>query len=195
VRETGIIAINLEQGDDLVSVLLTSGHDTIFIASARGMAVRFSEDDVRPMGRSSTGVIGIRLEDKDAVVDAIIAHENEAVLTVTENGYGKRTESGEYRHINRGGKGVINIITSERNGKVVAVRGTGDNHDVMLISKNGITIRTPATGISVIGRNTQGVRIMNLRAGDKVVACTVVEHENGDANDTQPTPDTGGPSQ
>ena len=181
VRENGIIAINLEEHDDLVSVLLTSGHDTIFIATANGMAVRFSESDVRSMGRNSTGVIGIRLEEKDRVVEGIIAHENLTILTVTENGFGKRTDAAEYRHINRGGKGVINILTSDRNGKVAAVRCVDDTKDLMLISKNGITIRTPTSGISTIGRNTQGVRIMRLKDSDKVIACTVVEHENGDA--------------
>jgi len=184
VREGGIIALNLEEGDDLISVLLTTGNDTVFIASANGNAVRFSEQDIRPTGRSSTGVIGIRLEEKDKVVGAIITHDTHTVLTITENGYGKRTEAGEYRHINRGGKGVINIITSDRNGKVVAIRDVIDDQDIMLISKNGITIRTPASGISVIGRNTQGVRIMNLKDGDKVVACTVVQPEN-----EEPTPE------
>jgi DNA gyrase subunit A len=186
VRQSGINAINLEQNDDLVQVLLTTGHDTIFLASKDGMAVRFSEEDVRGMGRSSTGVIGIRLTDKDEVADAIISHENQAILTVTENGYGKRTESEEYRHINRGGKGVINIMTNDRNGHVVAVRSVEETKDVMLISKSGITIRTPATGISVIGRNTQGVRLMNLKAGDKVVACTVLDHEE----DVEPVSET-----
>jgi DNA gyrase subunit A len=179
VRESGIIALNLEEQDDLVTVLLTSGHDTIFIATADGMAVRFSEEDVRAMGRNSTGVIGIRVEAKDRVVDAIIAHENQAILTVTENGYGKRTDAADYRHITRGGKGVINILTSDRNGQVAAVRCVDERHDLMLISKNGITIRTPVSGVSVIGRNTQGVRLMRLKEGDKVIACTVVEHENG----------------
>jgi DNA gyrase subunit A len=180
VRESGIIALNLQEHDALVSVLLTSGTDTIFLASRKGMAVRFSEEDVRAMGRNSTGVIGIRLAEKDEVVDAIISHDNQQVLTVTENGYGKRTAVEEYRHISRGGKGVINILTSERNGKVAAVKSVSDAQDIMLISAQGITIRTPASGISSIGRSTQGVRIMNLRDGDKVVACTVLDHENGD---------------
>jgi DNA gyrase subunit A len=179
VREGGIIAINVEEHDDLISVLLTTGHDTIFLASAGGMAVRFSEEDVRATGRNSTGVIGIRLE-KDEVIGAVISHENETILTITENGYGKRTESADYRFISRGGKGVINIITSERNGHVVAVKSVDEKFDVMLISKNGITIRTPVSGISVIGRNTQGVRLMNLKGGDKVVACTIVDHDNGE---------------
>jgi DNA gyrase subunit A len=139
------------------------------------MAVRFSEDDIRPTGRNSTGVIGIRMDEKDTVVDAIISHESQSILTITENGYGKRTASEEYRHISRGGKGVINIITSERNGAVCAIKSVDEAKDIMLISKNGITIRTPVSGISIIGRNTQGVRLMNLKAGDKVVACTLVE--------------------
>jgi DNA gyrase subunit A len=177
VRQNGIIALNLEQGDALIDVLLTSGSDTVFIASRDGMAVRCSENDVRPMGRTSTGVIGIRLEQGDAVVDALISHENATILTVTEHGYGKRTEAQEYRHIARGGKGVINILTSERNGKVVAVKAVREGEDIMLISRSGITIRTPVADVRVIGRNTQGVRLMQLRADDAVVACAVVAQE------------------
>ena len=177
VRNNGIIALNLEDGDTLVNVLLTDGKATILLASADGMAVRCSEDEVRAMGRGSTGVYGIRLEKGDAVVGAVLSGENETILAVTEHGYGKRTPPDEYRHISRGGKGVINIITSERNGKVVAVSSVRDDQDVMLISKNGVTIRTPTTGISVIGRNTQGVRLMRLESGDRVVACTIVERE------------------
>ncbi len=183
VRQNGIIALNLEEGDELVDVLHTSGSDTIFIATADGMAVRCSEDEVRAVGRGSTGVIGIRMEKGDAVVSAVLSKENETILAITANGYGKRTAPDEYRHISRGGKGVINIITSERNGKVVAVRSVRDNQDVMLISKGGITIRTPATGISLIGRNTQGVRIMRLEDKDKIVACTIID---GDEEDTAP---------
>lgn len=188
VRESGIIAINIDEHDDLVSVLLTSGTDTIFIASRNGMAVRFSEEDVRSMGRNSTGVIGIRLDEKehDAVVGAFIAHENKSVLTVTENGYGKRTDTAEYRHINRGGKGVINILTTDRNGKVAAVKAVSEDKDLMLISKNGITLRTPVSGISMIGRSTQGVRLMRLGAGDKVIASALVDHESDDVEDVEP---------
>ena len=181
VRQTGIIAIKLGEEDALVDVLLTGGDDTVFIASADGMAVRCSESEVRPMGRGSAGVRGIRLAKSDKVVSAILLEDGETVLTVTENGYGKRTLPGEYRHIGRGGKGVINIIANERNGKGVSVQGVRDDQDVMLISKNGITIRTPVTGIGVIGRSTQGVRLMRLEPADAVVACTVVERENGDA--------------
>ena len=179
VRDTGIIALNLEENDDLVTVLLTSGQDTVFIASADGMAVRCSEEDVRPTGRNSTGVIGIRLEKDDAVVDAVLSRDVETILTITENGYGKRTGTDEYRHISRGGKGVINIMTSERNGRVVAVKSVTEDKDIMIISKNGITIRTPASGINVIGRNTQGVKLMNMKNDDKVVACTIIEQDNG----------------
>ncbi len=177
VRQSGIIAINLLEGDALVDVLLTRDKDVVFIASASGMAVRCSEDDVRPMGRNSTGVRGIRLEEGDEVVDALVLRESASVLCVTENGFGKRTLADEYRHIARGGKGVINIITSERNGKVVATKAVRDDQDIMLISRNGITIRTPASGVRVIGRNTQGVRLMDLRDDDTVVACTVVDPE------------------
>ncbi|MDD9953537.1 MAG: DNA gyrase subunit A [Candidatus Woesearchaeota archaeon] len=178
IRVTGVNAINLNEDDNLVDVLLTNGEDTIFIASAQGMAVKCSEQDARPMGRTSTGVRGIKLGKDDYVVDALISKENESILTITENGYGKRTSPTEYRHINRGGKGVRNIITSERNGHVVVAKSVRPDEDIMLMSKNGITIRTPVQDVRVIGRATQGVRIMNLKPGDNVVACTVVEKED-----------------
>lgn len=195
IRQNGIIALNLEEGDTLVAVLPTSGHDTIFMATAEGMAVRCSETDVRSMGRGSTGVRGIRLADGDEVVGAIISHDNQAILAITENGYGKRTLPEEYRHINRGGKGVANIKTSDRNGRVVAVRSVDEHQDVMLISKSGITIRMPVSSISIIGRNTQGVRLMNLRDGDIVVACTVVDHEESSEENTDAPSSTSPPSE
>lgn len=180
-RQNGIIAIKLNEGNDLVSVLKTNGEEQVLIASKSGQAVKFHEGDVRGMGRNSAGVRGIRLKGNDIVIDAIKADDTKSILTITENGYGKRTSIADYRLIGRGGSGVINIICSERNGGVVAVRSVDGTEEIMLASKNGTVIRTPVSQINEIGRNTQGVRIMNLREGDKVVACARVVSENADA--------------
>jgi len=180
-RQGGIIAITLDDGDSLVNAVLTDGNKEIIIATKEGIAARFHERDARPIGRTARGVRGINLEDtdtiKDEVVGMIIADKDHSILSVTENGYGKRTPVEDYRLINRGGKGVINIQCSERNGHVVSVNAVTDEDEVMLISRNGVIIRTSASGISCIGRNTQGVRLMKLRESDNVVAATKIAKE------------------
>jgi DNA gyrase subunit A len=176
-RKGGIIAINLEQGDELIDVILTNGKQQILLATKKGNAVRFREEDARAIGRSGKGVIGIRLREDDEVIGMVDADDTKTLLTVTENGYGKRTAISEYRLINRGGSGVINIQCSERNGNVVAVKSVTDNDDIIFISRSGIIIRTPAKGISRIGRNTQGVRLMSLEQNDKVVAAARIIKE------------------
>ncbi|MBN2052314.1 DNA gyrase subunit A [Candidatus Woesearchaeota archaeon] len=178
-RQGGIIAINLNSGDEVVEVLMTDGKQQILMASACGQAVKFSEADVRIVGRNSFGVRGIRLNKGDEVIGMIIAKDNETILTITENGYGKRSLLEEYRFINRGGKGVRNILCSDRNGKVVDVKAVTDNDEIMVVSQKGIIIRMPVKNINVIGRNTQGVRIMKLEEKDKVVSIAKVEANNG----------------
>ncbi len=168
-RNGGIIAINLDEGDDLIDVALTDGNQNVLIATANGSAARFNEKDARPIGRTARGVIGIRLRNDDKVVGMVIPSDDEYILTVTENGYGKRTLASEYRLIGRGGLGVINIKTTERNGKVAGIKCVTDDDQIMLISKEGIVIRTGVDQISSMGRNTQGVKIMRLRDNDKVV--------------------------
>ncbi|MBI2654570.1 DNA gyrase subunit A [Candidatus Woesearchaeota archaeon] len=177
-RRHGIVAITLEQGDELINVELTDGNQQIILATKNGLAVRFEEKGVRPTGRSAQGVRGITLKDNDEVIGMVVASDEKTLLSVTENGYGKRTPISEYRLINRGGSGVINIQCSERNGKVVNICPVTGNDDVLFISKNGIIIRVPAKDISIIGRNTQGVRIMKLEANDKVVSAVKVAREN-----------------
>ena len=177
-RRHGIVAIKLEQTDELINVELTDGNQQIILATKNGNAVRFEERNVRATGRSAQGVRGISLKDNDEVIGMVVASDEKTLLSVTENGYGKRTSIADYRLINRGGSGVINIQCSERNGTVVSICPVTDNDDVIFISKNGIIIRVPATDISVIGRNTQGVRIMKLEANDKVVAAVKVAREN-----------------
>ena len=138
------------------------------------MAVKFKEKDARPVGRASRGVIGIRLKENDYVIGMIIADDKKALLTITENGYGKRTLIDNYRLINRGGSGVINIQCTERNGKVVSINSINGNDELILISRRGIVIRMLANGISLIGRNTQGVRLMRLSNDDNVVSAAKI---------------------
>ncbi len=167
-RNGGIIAIGLRDNDELVNVRLTPGILKFVIATKKGVAVKFDEKDVRPMGRGATGVKGITLEKDDEVVGLEVAMEIGDLLTVTEHGYGKRTPITEYRLIRRGGKGVINIQTTDRNGDVVGIKTVMEKDEIMCISEKGVIIRIPVTDISKIGRNTQGVRIMKLREGDRV---------------------------
>ena len=147
-RKTGIVAITLDEKDELIHVEMTDGNQQIMLATKNGNAVRFEEKDVRPTGRSAQGVRGITLKDKDEVIGMVVASDEKALLTVTENGYGKRTPISEYRLINRGGSGVINIQCTERNGNVVSICPITDNDDIILMSKKGIIIRVPATDIS-----------------------------------------------
>lgn len=176
-RKGGIAAISLDAADELIEVLLTDGTKQVLIATEQGMAVHFKETDVRPMGRTAQGVIGIRLRQDDNVIGAVVAEKEKTILTVTELGYGKRTDIQEYRIISRGGVGVQNIKVTDKNGKAVAVQAVKDDDELMLISQNGIIIRTPASGISSIGRATQGVRVMRLDQGDKVVSAAKIAKE------------------
>ncbi len=180
-RAAGIIGLGIEDGDELIAARLTDGRNHVLLSTARGMAIRFEESDVRPMGRTAYGVKGITLDAGDAVVSAESlppAAEGIAaptILTVTANGYGKRTELAEYRVQTRGGKGIITIKTTERNGPVVAAAAVADAEEVMIITNGGMLIRMPAKGISVIGRNTQGVRLIALESKEEqVVAAALV---------------------
>jgi len=179
-RNGGIIAINLDETDELVKVLKTNGSNNIMIATSKGQAIRFNERDARPIGRGAKGVRAITLAKEDKVIGAIIAKEDATIFTITENGYGKRTSIPEYRLIRRGGKGVRNIICSGRNGKVVEIRQVYDDDEVIIISKLGQTIRTICSQISIIGRNTKGVRIMKLKDNDKVKSVAKVVNDNNE---------------
>jgi len=173
-RKGGIIAITLDGEDGLINVKLTDGSKQIILATKNGAAVRFKEGDVRATGRSAQGVRGIRLRENDEVIGMVVADDRKNLLSVTENGYGKRTKVADYRLISRGGSGVRNIICSERNGKVVSINSVSDDDDVLFISQRGIVIRVPVSNISVIGRATQGFRLMRLGEGDRVVATTKI---------------------
>ena len=169
-RQGGIIALGVEQQDALIDAVLTSGGDQILLATRDGMAIRFSEEDARPMGRTAYGVKGIELDEGDAVVALNVVSDAGSVLTTCENGYGKRTDIEEYRVQNRGGKGLINVKTSGRNGKVVGVNFLVADEGVMLITEKGMIIRLNTADISSIGRNTQGVRLIQLEEGDHLVS-------------------------
>ncbi len=174
-RGAGIIALGIEEGDELIAARLTSARDHLLLSTAQGMAIRFGESDARAMGRTAYGVKGITLEAGDEVVAAEVLPAPvegapvPTILTITRNGYGKRTELGEYRLQSRGGKGLITIKTSERNGPVVAAARILDSEEVMLITNAGMLIRMAASGISVIGRNTQGVRLITLESKEEQV--------------------------
>ncbi len=185
-RKTGIIAINLETGDELMDVRHTDGKCEIIIATANGIAIRFKETDVRPMGRNSRGVRGIRLDKGDYVVGMEAVTKDDIFLTATENGYGKRTEVGKYRLQTRGGHGVKNMKTSDRNGKVIGIKKALDGDDLMLMTQKGQTIRLACSSVTLKGRNVQGVRLVRLDEGDKLAAiATVVKEESGDENGQQ----------
>jgi len=180
-RAGGIIALSVEDDDALIEAVLTSGADEILLATRDGMAIHFSEEDVRPMGRAAYGVKGIELEEADEVVALEVVAAGGTVLTVTENGYGKKTSLDEYRVQSRGGKGLINIKTAGRNGKVVGVKFLKGDEGVMLITEKGMIIRLNTADISTIGRNTQGVRLIQLEEGDHLVSVArLAEREEGE---------------
>ncbi len=170
VRSAGIIALGIEDGDSLVAVKITDGTKDVLLSTAQGMSIRFPEAEVRSMGRSAYGVKGITLEENDWVVGADVVEPGATILTVTENGYGKRTEEAEYRSQGRGGKGIIDIKTTERNGRVVGIVQVKDTDQVMLVTNGGMLIRMKVAEISVIGRNTQGVRLISLESATEKVS-------------------------
>ncbi|MFT4261189.1 MAG: DNA gyrase subunit A [Candidatus Woesearchaeota archaeon] len=169
-RRNGIIACTLDEGDEVVGVKLTTGSDEVMLATRKGMACKFNEQDARPIGRTSRGVKGITLKGDDKVVSMIIVNDETDVLTLTSKGYGKRTVASMYRLINRGGKGVININCTSKNGEVVSVKSVLGDEQLMLTTKKGMVVRTKVESISSIGRNTQGVRVIRLREDDELMA-------------------------
>jgi len=170
VRCTGIIAINLDEDDELVETKLTDGDNEIVLGTKWGQAVRFQESDVRSVGRPARGVIGVRLSEGDEVVSMAVVTPDSILLTITENGFGKLSRVEDYRKTKRGGKGVITIKTTERNGPVVAVKEVADSDELIVTSQHGMIIRVPVDQIRLTGRATQGVTIMKLREGDTVCA-------------------------
>ncbi|UCD62702.1 MAG: DNA gyrase subunit A [Candidatus Zixiibacteriota bacterium] len=177
-RKMGVNAMNLPGDDELIEASLTDGSYEIVLATRKGMAIRFPEDKVRAMGRASYGVKGINLGKGDYCIGMVVVKRDSTLLVVTENGYGKRTSIDDYRVTNRGGKGVINVKTSERNGEVVAIKEVLDQDELILITKKGIANRQPVKDIKVIGRATQGVRLITLKKGDLVIDVARVARES-----------------
>lgn len=184
IRTNGLIAINLHEDDELISVRLTDGSKHVVIGTRNGMLIRFDENDIRPMGRTAAGVKGIKLREDDYVVGMEIVEENQEILVVTEKGYGKRTPESEYRIQNRGGVGIKTIQITEKNGPMCAIKTVGGTEDIMLITNNGILIRMDVNDISCIGRNTQGVRLIRLAEDECVATVARVKKENDDEETT-----------
>ncbi|MBD3233407.1 MAG: DNA gyrase subunit A [candidate division Zixibacteria bacterium] len=178
-RKVGIIAINVPKEDRLIEVGLTDGTCDIILATRNGQAIRFHEQVIRAMGRTAYGVKGISLSKDDICIGMVVIRREATLLTVCEHGYGKRSPISAYRITNRGGKGIINIKTSERNGKVITIKEVVDEDELMLISYKGIIVRIAISTIKPIGRNTQGVKLMNLGKGDKIVDVARIAEENG----------------
>jgi DNA gyrase subunit A len=178
-RRVGIQAIDLESEDRLIEAKVTDGERQIVLAKAMGKAIRFAEEEVRPMGRTARGVRGVFVDPDDEVVGMVALERGGSLIVVTEQGFGKRTTIDDYRVTRRGGKGIITVKANERNGKLVAIREVTDSDELMIITRHGIVIRLAVSGVSMMGRNTQGVRMINLDEGDAVigVARLVTEEE------------------
>ncbi|MBN1341123.1 MAG: DNA gyrase subunit A [Phycisphaerae bacterium] len=184
-RPSGIIALTLDPDDQLIDVAMTQGEDQIVLGSRNGQAIRFSETDVRAMGRGARGVKGMTLTGDDRVVDMVVPRPNASLLTVCEKGFGKRTPIDDYRITRRGGKGVINIRVTERNGRVVALKAVEDEDELMVITANGIMLRTDLSALREIGRATQGVKIIRVDDGDRVAAVARIARDEDDVADEE----------
>jgi DNA gyrase subunit A len=185
----GIIAVSLDEGDELIGAKITHGDNYIFLGSHRGQAIRFREEDVRAMGRQARGVRAMSLAHDDYLVGMEVVEKEGLLLSIAENGYGKRTQLETYRLTSRGGKGVINMKTTNKTGRVVDVLLVKEDSDVMIVSQNGKMIRIESSTIRQAGRSTQGVRLVNLEEGDKVAAASVLqEAEEVPPDDTETLP-------
>ncbi|MEX2399379.1 MAG: DNA gyrase subunit A [Rhodothermales bacterium] len=192
-RVDGIIAISIVEDDVLIEAQLTSGNADVLLAASNGKSVRFHEEDARPMGRNTRGVRGISIEDDDRVVGMVVFEDGEReVLAISENGYGKRSRLDEYRVQSRGGKGILTIKTTEKTGRLVAVKGVLDSDDLMIVTENGLMIRMNVADISTLGRNTQGVRLINLKSNDAIADVTrLVVDDEEEAEDEEDAADDG----
>jgi DNA gyrase subunit A len=178
----GIIALSLDDGDELIAARLTHGNEYIFIASHEGMAIRFKEDEVRAMGRQARGVRAMTLAENDDVVAVVVVGEEDLMLSISENGFGKRTPITEYRLTGRGAKGVINMKTTPRIGKVLNVLSVKEDTELVIITQNGKIIRIESANIRQAGRSTQGVKLVSLDEGDRVAAASCIPESEGGKN-------------
>ena len=182
-RAGGIIAMGIEEGDAVIAVQVTDGTAEVFIGTRSGMAIRFPETDVRPMGRTAYGVRGISLRDEDYVVAMEVVRPGGTLLTVTEQGFGKRTEIEEYRVQARGGVGIINIATTDRNGQVVGVAYVQEGDELLLITQQGMILRMQTNDVRAIGRATQGVKLIDIEGDDKVVSIAKLAEKEDETPD------------
>lgn len=185
IRKGGLIAVHLREDDTLIDVKLTDGHQEVIMGTAQGMSIRFPESDVRSMGRAATGVKGITLDEDDQVIGMDVVDPEQDVLIVTTKGYGKRTPVSEYRIQSRGGKGIKTINVTEKNGSVVSLKVVKDEEDLMIITSSGTLIRTSMSGISTMGRNTQGVKLINIREDDSVATVCRSDKSEEEPNDEE----------
>ncbi len=177
-RKAGIIAITIEDKDDLVDAKLTDGKQEIILGTHEGMALRFKETDVREMGRTAKGVTGIRLDKKDYVIGVVALKRDQAsILVVSDKGYGKRSDVSDYRITKRGGKGIITMKATDKTGQMIAIREVVDNEDLMIITENGMVIRLKMSDIRTMGRNTQGVRLVKLKEDDTISDITSIQED------------------
>ena len=188
VRRMGIIAINLSEDDRLIQVRLTNGNDDIILTTRSGATIRFNEADVRTMGRGATGVRGIRLLGDNVVCACDVVEEGATLLIACENGYGKRTPFEDFRKTRRGGQGIIGIQTTERNGPVVAAYAVREEESLVMVTANGMMVRSPVDQVRLCGRNTQGVRLINLEEGDKLVSASVAPAEDEECDKAETIP-------
>jgi len=198
-RRVGIVAITMEEGDRLIGAKVTDGNREIVLAKAKGKAIRFHEKEVRAMGRAAKGVRGATVDSDDEVIGMVTLERNGSIVVVTEKGFGKRTTIDDYRVTRRGGKGVITVKASARNGLLVGIREVVDSDELMIITRNGIILRLAVSGVSMLGRNTQGVKMINLDEGDEVMAVVPVVREEveeeGEANGDEGEAGIGAPTE
>jgi len=187
IRANGIIAIKLDEDDDLIAVRISNGEQEIMLSSSGGKAIRFAETDARPMGRATRGVTGMRMPRGDTVIGMTLVVEGASLLAVSENGFGKRTSVNEYSRQKRGGQGVFTLKTGGRNGAMIGALQVGDEDQVMMMTDTGRLVRIRMNGVSVIGRNTQGVKLINCSADENVIgAVRVAEHQtDGEADEEE----------
>jgi DNA gyrase subunit A len=184
VRATGICGINIDKDDELIDVQVCDQNSDIVLATKDGMSIRFHQGEARDMGRATTGVKGIELEKDDEVIGMVVVRRDATLLVVSEKGYGKRSELVDYRVQKRGGKGIITLKKTDKTGSIVALKEVIPEDELMMITRHGVIIRLPVDGIRVIGRNTQGVKVMNLDSGDAVVdVARVVKEDEGGAEE------------
>ena len=191
IRKTGILSINLKEDDELIEVKITNNDNDIFLVTKHGKCIRFSEQDVRPTGRTSMGVIGMTLDDEDEIIGMQLDTQGDSLLIASENGMGKRTSLSEFNLQHRGGKGVLCYNITEKTGNVIGAKAVNDSQEIMMITSGGIIIRMPVDGISKIGRYTSGVKLMDVDVENDIKVASIAKVREAETDETDNT-ETGG---